>query len=92
MNFQSHNTQYTQYIQSTIQSRINILNQRIRNLQYTDTELCCDIINNLIHVSIDITHDHVLLNVFTPQIDDLYTFLDEKINFFIEHTHTPVEQ
>ena len=76
------------------QSRINILNQIIRNLQYTATELCCDIINNLIYVSIDIlnSHDDVLQNEFTPQIDDLYTFLDEKINFFIEHTHTPVEQ
>ena len=83
------------HIQSrSIQSSINILNQRIRNLQYTDTELCCDIINNLIHVSIDIlnSHDDVLQNEFTPQIDDLYTFLDEKINSFIGHTHTPVEQ
>ena len=82
MNFQSRN----------IQSCINILNQRIRNLQYTDIELCFDIMNNVMHVSIEITHDHELRNEFTPQIDDLYTFLDEKINFFIGHTHTPVEQ
>ena len=84
MNFQSRN----------IQSRINILNQRIRNLQYTDIELCYDIMNNLIHVSSDIlnTNDHALLNEFTPQIDDLYAFLDEKINSFIGHTDTPVEQ
>ena len=83
------------HIQSrSIQSSINILNQRIRNLQYTDIELCFDIMNNLMHVSSDIlnTHDHELLNEFTPQIDDLYTFSDEKINFFIGHTHTPVEQ
>ena len=36
------------------------------------------------------SHDDVLLNKFTPQIDDLYTFLDEKINSFIGHM--PVEQ
>ena len=81
------------HIQSrSIQSSINILNQRIRNLQYTDIELCFDIMNNLIHVSSEITHDHELLNEFTPQIDDLYAFLDEKIYSFIGHTHTPVEQ
>ena len=85
MNFQSRNT-------VSIQSRIYILNQRIRNLQYTDIELCYDIMNNLIHVCSEITHDHELLNEFTPQIDDLYAFLDEKINSFIGHTQMPVEQ
>ena len=75
---------------ANFQLRINDLHQNITALQYTDTEAFPGILIDLLSLANDIraTNNDNLCSQYTPQLQNMYTYLKNKINTFI----TPLEQ
>ena len=75
---------------ANFQLRIDDLHQNITALQYTDTEAFPGILIDLLALANDIrtTNNDMLCNQYIPQIQNIYTYLQNKIGTFI----TPLEQ